>query len=550
MLRNVLKYQKGIFFFLTLITGVLIFSCFGNFQYALSQGDHGRDLYAFKRVLDGAVPYRDFSWLFGPLMAYYYALFFKVFGVSVQSVILGQDILIILTGIGLFLACTRFLTPAFSFLCAFWYWALRGDEFFYTYNHSGGLLCQVMMVYALFSYIKTARLRYVIGGLVVAFLFSLIRVNMAMALLVPWCAALAVTDIVRREPALLLRLRVNVYGALLCAGMAFLVYAWYFQGQSAYVLWESFPLSKAQRAEPAVSPWLAMGMALRHYVPFFLTTWVGRVITIACVLSVGGMVFNFLSRRNFGGREKTDSLLAVVFTMILAMAGAHEYLLSSVAYRVYWVFPLLLILIFLIFGLATRHGRWQAFFRRILYIVLWGVAMLTLAGQWRDVAWLKTNGYVFKYGANEVYTRQEAQWFSTVRAACDFIEKNVPPGQKLFTLPFDTLYNYLTGRDQPTRQWVFFEHFHMPPEQDIATIHDLERNKVVWVLVSSRSIDQEPGLGVFGRDYCRVLCDYIDKNYQAQVQFGVWNPAPSWAWNHGVVFFKRKTPFANHAAAK
>ena len=77
-LESVLKFQKKIFFLLAFLTGMVVLSNYSDFQVAVAQGDHGRDLYAFKRVLEGAVPYRDFSWLFGPLMAYYYAFFFKL----------------------------------------------------------------------------------------------------------------------------------------------------------------------------------------------------------------------------------------------------------------------------------------------------------------------------------------------------------------------------------------------------------------------------------------------------------------------------------------
>ncbi|MEI8011657.1 MAG: hypothetical protein WCI27_04145, partial [Candidatus Omnitrophota bacterium] len=64
MVRVLIKYQKIFFFCLTAAVGAWIFASLGNYQTALSQGDHGRDLYAFKRILEGAVPYRDFSWLF------------------------------------------------------------------------------------------------------------------------------------------------------------------------------------------------------------------------------------------------------------------------------------------------------------------------------------------------------------------------------------------------------------------------------------------------------------------------------------------------------
>ena len=147
---------KRIFFLcLTILAGLFALSPLKNYQTFLSQGDHGRDLYCFKLTMEGAVPYRDYFWLFGPLMPYYYVVFYKLFGVSIQSVLLGQNILILLIGIVIYWSCALFLSPALSFVCATWYWALRDMEFFYTYNHTGGILMLVLTLYFLFQYIKT-----------------------------------------------------------------------------------------------------------------------------------------------------------------------------------------------------------------------------------------------------------------------------------------------------------------------------------------------------------------------------------------------------------
>ena len=71
------RFQKYVFFLLTLIGGILIYFPAHNYQPLLAQGDHGRDLYAFDQTIHGAKPYRDYWWVYGPLMPYYYALFFK-----------------------------------------------------------------------------------------------------------------------------------------------------------------------------------------------------------------------------------------------------------------------------------------------------------------------------------------------------------------------------------------------------------------------------------------------------------------------------------------
>ena len=87
---------KTIFLLLTLLTAGIFVWPELNFQDLLSQGDHGRDLYAFDAVTHGKLPYKDFWWVYGPLMPYYYGLFFKIFGVHMTSVFLGRALLVVM----------------------------------------------------------------------------------------------------------------------------------------------------------------------------------------------------------------------------------------------------------------------------------------------------------------------------------------------------------------------------------------------------------------------------------------------------------------------
>ena len=93
------QHVKFLTLLLVFLAGILITAPYVNYQDFLSQGDHGRDLYAAQAVYRGELPYRDFWWVYGPLMPYYYGLFFKIFGVHISSMILGKLILRILGGI-------------------------------------------------------------------------------------------------------------------------------------------------------------------------------------------------------------------------------------------------------------------------------------------------------------------------------------------------------------------------------------------------------------------------------------------------------------------
>src|SRR5262245_5214827 len=131
-----------------------------NYMDVLAQGDHGRDLYSIQLTSEGKLPYRDFQTHNGPLMFFYYDLFFKLFGVSIQSVLFGQHLLIILIGIVIYLIGIQFMPPVLSFNAALWYWVFRGKEFYYTFNHHGAALMMALVLLCLAHYIKSPQIRF------------------------------------------------------------------------------------------------------------------------------------------------------------------------------------------------------------------------------------------------------------------------------------------------------------------------------------------------------------------------------------------------------
>ncbi len=85
--------MRRLLLILLFLAGLLILWPYHNFQEYLAQGDHGRDLYAGQAVLRGETPYKDFWWVYGPFMPYYYAVFLKLFGPAISSILLGYGIL-------------------------------------------------------------------------------------------------------------------------------------------------------------------------------------------------------------------------------------------------------------------------------------------------------------------------------------------------------------------------------------------------------------------------------------------------------------------------
>ncbi len=530
-----------IFLALTILSGVIIFSFRCDYQNYVSQGDHGRDLYTFKIVAEeGAIPYRDFSWLYGPFMVYFYAAVFKVFGSAAQAALVAQNVLIVLTGVILYLAGTRLFSPALSFVCALWYWAFRGGEFFHTYNHIGGLLCMVFMAYVLFDYARDARIKYVLSGLLAGFLLLLIRLNMGIVFLAGWVVCLFLADRVRgADDARRVSSRMYVYGAGVCLLLALLVYGLCLWGMPEYVFRQSFPFDKEQRTDGAPGIFSALGNLGHMMAALFLSSGKWKAVAVILAGSLAGTVWVFL-RREKGVRVTAFFIGTLV---ILALAALHEYGVSVTTYRLYWAFPFILLLGFLMFQQATSASAFKGA-RILLMVALGGMAVTTIGSATRLIMTHRTPENLLQQGKTRIYTLQGPEWQATVRETCDFIEKNIPRDEALFTVPFDTLYNFLTARKQPTRQWTYFQHFRLSQEQERAVIADLENKKVSWVLMSNRAISHDRGLGVFGRDHCQVLGGYIFSHYDEAARFGAWTSKESWGWDHAVIILKRTMPFA------
>ena len=187
------------FLFLTIAAGALMAVPHLNFQDLLSQGDHGRDLYAAQEALKGKLPYKDFWWVYGPLMPYYYALFLKIFGAAIPSILLGYAVMKVAAGAFFYLTAAVAMPASVAFLGACWFMQSQQD-FFFTYNHISGITLEMFICWRLFAYIANGRLRGLWSIVPAILLYALIKVNFALAALAVTALAVGLTDFVREQP--------------------------------------------------------------------------------------------------------------------------------------------------------------------------------------------------------------------------------------------------------------------------------------------------------------------------------------------------------------
>jgi len=527
--------SKTIFLLLTILISAVFTWPDLNYQDLLSQGDHGRDLYAFDAVTHGKLPYKDFWWVYGPLMPYYYGLFFKIFGVHITSVLLGRALLVVACSAFFYLSAACLVPPGLAFLGAAWFTQSR-QEFFFTYNHIGGIAAELVIGWCLLSYIRNPAMRYLWLSLAVDFILGLVKINFGLAGLVG--IVLSVLWIDYSKKIILNDQKKKFYwaaGAVIPLGL----------GIINWLLLHDLPLYAIRQCMPYfgddqpyhASPLLVIPYYLMQHWLTFIHSPIGVAIGVVlhgCTLLAVYLLISNKTEKAY----RQDVLLALAVIGFFFVLYFHEFLVSGIWYRTYWSLPFLDLFHFVMIAVAFTFIL--KFLRILIFIFLGGLSLLGIVAH---IGSIQSQKQPFRYLSMEqgqIYVGNEPQWTDTVNRVTVFLNSTLKKDEVFFAMPYDCLYYYLTGKASPTRQLIFFDHIKIPPQQEISVIRELEENKISYVLMSSRIISNETGLGVFGKTYCPLLSQYIHDNFTPMVrQGGNWTQPPGWANNHGVLILKR-----------
>ena len=162
-MKNSLFSPPRASFILMMLSSFIVLLPSLTFQVMFAQGDHGRDLYAFAMTAKGALPYRDYLWVYGPLMPYYYAFFLKYVGSSILSVLLGETLLKFACGLTFYFIIRQLTAPWWSYLCAIFFLSTY-SFFFHTYTYTGGILLLLLILFTLVKYIHKPEARLLTMG--------------------------------------------------------------------------------------------------------------------------------------------------------------------------------------------------------------------------------------------------------------------------------------------------------------------------------------------------------------------------------------------------
>lgn len=154
--------------------------------------DFGRELYFSWQICEGRVLYRDLASFNGPFSPYFNALWFKLAGVSLASLV-WCNLLVTAAIIWMVYALVRAVADrfaatmaalAFIFLCGFSQYGLYGNENYlapYSHEMTHGVALNLGLLLALHRFMKTGRKRWVaLAGLLLGLAF-LTKVEMFVA---------------------------------------------------------------------------------------------------------------------------------------------------------------------------------------------------------------------------------------------------------------------------------------------------------------------------------------------------------------------------------
>ena len=539
--------------------------------------DFGMQLYLPWRISEGDVLYRDMMYLTGgPLSQYFNALLFKIFGVSVRTLIFAN--LAITAGM-LVLVYRRFLAAAdrltATMVClgivlvfAFQHSGLIGNYNYITpYCHEvfHGLVLSIVVVAWLSSWIEKERIQFALAAGLGSGLVFLTKPEIFLALAV--CAGVAFWMGFNYKQA---GFAAKSLAAFLLAGLVPLLVFF-----ASFLRVEDWPAS----ARSVISAWTPLWhtsitqdpfyqWCLGLDTPFFYLEKMGaHFIFIVVVTAIYALAFRRGTESRFkwikpswlvmpllvspllvsaivfqwGDCGRSLPLLGLSACGLLAMNCRNAATKPTAIFPLLWnVFGLVLLAKLGFFTRISHYGFALAMpaFAGAVYLFVWLLPMLLERRcQVRFHLFRATAGLVLMTGFVHLFLRSEFYYLQKnvpvgrggdkimaygptmdpfhgrVEVALSWVQKNVPPEATLAVLPEGAMINYLSRHVNPTPCLVW-----VPPVMAVFGQTNMaaafEENSPDYVVIIARNAS-EFGVGYFGyyRGYGTELMQWIDDHY-------------------------------------
>jgi hypothetical protein len=436
------------------------------------------------------------------------------------------------------------MAPGLAFLGSAWFTQSR-QEFFFTYNHIGGIAAELIILWCLLSYLRKPAMSYLGIALITDFVLGLVKINFGLAGLAGIILCVWWIDFSKKNPFDAQKKKFYLMAGLLVPFALGIIYWLLLKDLPLYAIRQCMPYfgdDQPYHAPPLlVVPYYftQLWMSFVHFLNFYFFHIPVGVIFLTILHGCTLLAVYLLVTRKVEKNYRQDILLGLGIIGIFFVLYFHEFLLSAVWYRTYWSLPFQDFFHFIM--IAVAFTVLPKYLRIIVFVVLGGFTLLGIVAHIGSIQSQKQPYRYLNMDRGHIYVGNEPQWTDTVNRVTDYLNATLKENDLFFALPYDCLYYYLTGKESPTRQLIFFDHIKIPQQQEVSVIRELEANKIGFVLMSSRIISPEQGLGIFGKTYCPLIGQYIHDNFSPLIrQGGDWTQPPGWANNHGVIILKRK----------
>lgn len=505
-----------------------------------TEGDFGRDIYNFYLVSKGNLPYVDFNWIYGPLSLILYGMVFKLFGPSIQNAVIFWNILFIINIYLLYFFVRSFSHSTLSFLAGLSLLFFYGFPIL-IFNHVLGVTFVLISLYFVFKFLKTEKNIFIYLLCLSSIFLVLTKQNIGVMFSSTVYLLLIISDMVNKKN----------FSKILISFLVFLVSI----GIIYFIFYSSLPsdqiaknfLYGSQTVQNVGIPFpqrffhfdtslvffnfLKETLLLNLYFIYFMNLWYLLIPIFSIIL---GIIIILKEKK-----LTADSIFLIILACT-ALVNSHEFYIVSTSYSLrFWVLPIILIIIFYSFNYIYKTWKDNKF----VYYPLFVVSIFYFSAILFQVYNFNLHSNIF--ATYLPYKRAQVsyihpQWLSFVIQSVNYINKNTKPGDKILTLPYNALYNFLSERDMPARDTEFEYMSNISPKDQQKVIQSLEINKVKIIMISHKAGPISQGIGVFGKTHCQQLYDYINKNYYVDI---IYSPKGKSISATTIYFLKRKTPF-------
>ncbi|MBI5056258.1 MAG: hypothetical protein HZB61_06575 [Nitrospirae bacterium] len=497
-----------------------LFYYLGYAQYGVIEGDWGMIAVGAEKFLKGEVFYRDFSILYTPGIYIYTAMFFKLFGVSLSSAMVGWSILRALNCLIIYLIGTEFVSRRIACILPLLLWFVPGvlhKSFFVFF-----LLLDIFILIKMVS--SKSRIFYFICGIAsivtLVFRVDLFGFFLIAAVIVEFLKSISLEGKIIDSSKIMMS-PTNFFYLSYGVIAGFIPLMLYLFSNSALneAYRQTFGYSAAMKSLyfdlPPVSQIFSLNLiAIQKYIGAFLPFVLYLFVFISIVLII-------IKREGWHFNAKDKKLLIV---LLFGCMSLNQVVMYPGVGRIGMILsPVLIIDVYLIARYFNNKSSYLKKLRMMHLASLGGlnfilVPFILFSCIIPDVF---INGSFFIRFTNPVYMSDSRlhvyttnKYADNFHKITDVIKDLTKENEYIFTFPGSyQLYLFVTGR-QPLEKFAFIGEYLKSEERQREVIRLIEE-KNVRVIIAELTLEMQKR-----KTWAPVLNEYIMEHYEIRQTIG------------------------------